>query len=502
MKAVKTIIIGLDGMDWKYLKEYKSSFPNLWNLIKSGCSAKLDSVQPPVSLPAWRSFLTGKNPGKHGIFDFTEKREDSYKIQLTDVNKTTDFFFKQFSDNNLKTIVINVPSTYPPIKIPNTTIVSGMLTPTLESGFTYPVDIGEEIKEQYNYRIDPLNANETNNQIEFIKDIKKVLEIRLKTFDFLIKNKEWNLFIGVVTATDRLFHHFIHYIDESHSEHIKSTDKKDKLIKEEIRAIFELIDNFIGRLNSNEHNLFIISDHGFGPLHKTVYINQYFKEKGYLILKSDRNVIKKISNLFGFDIKKTLELIKKLHLNFLFKIVPKDLQKSIAKSFYDSLDDIDWSKTKVYSFGNFGRIFYNLKGRDKEGVIEDEDKFFEKIKKDLFELRDGKIQVITNVKKAKDVYQGPFINQAPDIIFDFHDGKYVTSPNYTFGSKKVIDKKLDEMKGCHRQKGIFIASGPDIKKDLRLEERSIMDVVPTVLSLFGLPISEDLDGVVIKHIIK
>ena len=85
MKTPKVMIVGLDAATWDLAKPWvaEGHMPNLARLMSEGTSGKFQSVLPPITPPAWTSFTTGKNPGKHGIFHFMETKPDSYALSYT-----------------------------------------------------------------------------------------------------------------------------------------------------------------------------------------------------------------------------------------------------------------------------------------------------------------------------------------------------------------------------------------------------------------------------------
>ena len=133
MKNVRKVIcIGLDGATFDLIRPWlsKGKLPNIGRIIKDGVWGELESVIPPVSAPAWTSFMTGKNPGKHGIFGFKKEKQGTYEELF--VNRKlikSETLWKCLSDVGKKVIVINVPLTYPPEEI-NGYLMSGMDTPS------------------------------------------------------------------------------------------------------------------------------------------------------------------------------------------------------------------------------------------------------------------------------------------------------------------------------------------------------------------------------------
>ena len=221
------------------------------------------SVIPSISAPAWVSFMTGKNPGKHGIFDFVTYSENTYfeneKHPLVSSHNIKDkTLWEIFSEKGKKVGVINVPITYPPRKV-NGFLISGYLTPPSAETYTYPKELKEAIK---NYKVEISQLNDVcklgkNFPIkrliemksdEVLKELYEVTEIRAATTVRLME--EWDIdFLAVVfRGTDNIQHYF--------------WDKKDILL-EYYKKIDEIVGRIINQAGKNV-NIFIISDHGFG----------------------------------------------------------------------------------------------------------------------------------------------------------------------------------------------------------------------------------------------
>jgi len=271
MKNRKVIIIGLDGATFDLIAPWanEGKLPNFKKLMKKGTWGELESTIPHVTPPAWTSMTTGKNPAKHGIFEFMgmERTNDEWEFRLyTSRNKKTKEIWNYLG--NKKSIVINLPLTYPPYKI-NGLMVTGMLTPDTDSNFTYPKELKKEILKLFpSYKIE-LNWSEYKGKKQkFLKDLYKMTDERIKLFWYFLK-MDWQFFFFVFIGTDRI-------------QHIIWDDN-------ELLKYYMYLDEFLGELMKKIKNedtyLFLVSDHGFSKVKKEVYINTFFVQEGYLSLK-------------------------------------------------------------------------------------------------------------------------------------------------------------------------------------------------------------------------
>ena len=123
------LVIGIDGGTFDLIRPWAEAgdLPNLARLMAEGVHGPLESTLPPVTAPAWSTFATGKNPGKHGVFDFILPMGGRYDlVNATSIHAPT--LWQIISEAGLKCGVMNVPVTYPPAPI-NGFVIGGMLSP-------------------------------------------------------------------------------------------------------------------------------------------------------------------------------------------------------------------------------------------------------------------------------------------------------------------------------------------------------------------------------------
>ena len=295
----KVLVIGLDGGTPNLLFPFakKGLLKNLQKIITSGSSGILTSTIPPVTCPAWVSSVTGVNPGKHGIHDFflsvnIEKRKIEY---ANSKKRRVKAIWNILSDAGKKVVIVNVPVTYPPEKV-NGVIVSGMLTPSINSDFVYPkkakddllnlnykIDIGETMLEQI--------TSFKKSQIGMLSKLKELLNLRLKTALFLMEQYDWDLFMIVFVVIYRLQHLYWKNIDP---EHISYNSQESKTIFPHITSIYKELDNAIGKLTEQagkNTNIIIYSDHGFRSLNTYYFLNNVLQKESFLKIKDKPNFI-------------------------------------------------------------------------------------------------------------------------------------------------------------------------------------------------------------------
>jgi predicted AlkP superfamily phosphohydrolase/phosphomutase len=505
----KVLVIGLDGATFDIILPWvkEGKLPNFKKLINEGSYGNSTSTLPTVSPVAWTSFATGVNPGKHGIFGFLTDYESNPVIR-TDVKSKS--FWEIASENGKRVITMNVPMTYPPEEI-NGTMISGYESPEGEI-FTYPANLTQELINK-GYQIEALNASfKSGNEDEFLKSLYYTEGKREEIALDLMKKEKWDIFIIVFTETDRMQHYFWNYMED-----------KDPKYGDEILKFYQKIDKTIGNFlnqTDNNTNVIIMSDHGFGPLKGEIYLNTYFMNNGMLNFKSpltywliklgltQQSLASRFEQLQKTPIVRFINFVLekfglKTRLGTTSPVALDSIDLSgltnIGKIFpYLTYDYINFSKTKIYAENFGGGIYLNVKGRDSLGMINQEDykKIVLETMKDLSELKNSKGEkLFENVYAREDLYNGPYVDNAPDIIVESESNGYDTVG--WLGYNTLISSN-DIKSGNHRKNGMIILWGKNFSRGI-IENASIIDIAPTILKVIDLKIPEDMDG---KPLIK
>lgn len=512
-------MVGLDGATFDLIKPWvkEGSLPNLARIMEQGSYGNLMSVIPPLTTPAWASFITGKNPGKHGVFDFAERIDGSYDIRwVTSLSRRGRSLWKIISSHGGEIGVINIPNNYP-LEDVNGFMVAWMDAPDSKN-FTYPPKLADQIKDEIgDYIITILDWKENEDLSRFRENLHRMIENRTKTILYLMENKPWDFFAVLFSATDIVQHCFWSFMDPSHPEY-----NPDEAMRfgNTIKEVYRHIDTVLGKIESKldeNTTLVLMSDHGAGPLRGVVHLNKWFEEEGLLKFKKESpigfNKKGSIASFFGRRIIRGC-------LSFLKKHLSQDMRSSLKKAFPGMRDKVegilfsslfDWTKTRAYSLGSYGNIYINLKGREPDGIVEPGAEYEElrnKIIARLLELKDpatGK-QVVKKVYRREEIYHGEFLSKAADLVVVWSDEGYHSVQR--FGSKEdsVFSNRLNlhltniRYTGHHRLNGIFAIKGRGVKQGIEIDGASIIDLAPTILYVLGLPVPNDMDGRVLKEV--
>ncbi|MFQ6119999.1 MAG: alkaline phosphatase family protein [Methanosarcinales archaeon] len=495
---MKVLVIGLDGATWDLIRPWAENgiLPNLNFLRKNGVYGNLTSTIPPVTVPAWISFVTGKNPGKIGCYDFLTPRKSLNNLRpITSKDIHGKTFYEILDENGKKCIILNLPGTYPP-RIKEIVITSLL---TQGDNFIFPPELIHEIPQLKNWRLVSDRSLYVNGKIiEYINDFIQLEKTRFEGAKELLKKKPWDFFFLLFNGTDAL----------QHIMYDKIKEKKGDVVK-----LYKEIDEYIGWFINNvpkDTNILVISDHGFRVYKKTFFINGWLRKEGYLKIKgrvksrtirhrsemeTENAISKRINIKLPIFLLNYYTWIYPVYAK-LRKILPIELRTDVAQP--DSNSSIAYCTSDPAS--NFGYIYINDKKRFIDGIVSEKnyetyrDEIINKLKK----LKDPKTSetVIKKVWKKEEIYFGSKLTTAPDIILEANEKYYVTySPPIT----KYFDDRIVHNK--HTRNGIFIAFGLDLKKGYNLDIK-IYDLAPTILFMFDIPIPKDMDGRVLKEIFK
>lgn len=489
----KVMVIGLDGATFKVLSPMisKGKMPNLAELVKTGASGELRSVLPPNSMAAWASFMTGKNPGKHSIYGFRiPDPNDFYRQRVVHSRyMRSETLWSYLSHKKKKVGVINVPLTYPPQPV-NGFMISGMLTPSANSTFTYPKELGRELSQKIGDYYTNLSWGQYKGRVrDLIEDVMEMTIKRKEAILFLLDAYQPDFCIAVFIGPDRVQHCLWRYLDDTHPEFsFAESEKYMPLIDEYFSMLDDAIGEIRAKLDENT-TLMLISDHGFQSAHKQFDVNDWLRSHNLLKFRRGRA--------------RTLELLQILNIPSFKSLKPRALSNlSARKKIFSAQNTISWKNTKAYCAGDQQvGIRVNLRGREPEGVVnegEENQKLVDFMKQALLNTRDPENNdpVIRGVFRRHEYFQGPFSDQAPDLVFHTHQN-YAISPY-----KKRLFELTDWASGDHSLEGIFIANGKSIRKGKQCFGAEIVDLFPTILHIFEIDIPIDIDGKVLKEIFK
>ncbi len=523
---MRVYVLGLDGATFDLIGPWvsKGELPNMKRLMDEGAYGSLMSALPAHSAPSWSSFITGKNPGKHGIFDFSEHVDGSYEVKFVNASRRQGMSIWAIASRyDKKVAVVNVPMTFPPEKV-NGIMISGMDAPGIDSNFTYPTTLSGELKRIIgDYSLEAglwsyINKGEINLAIE---KQHETIDKRFEVTKYLMNNYPWDLFVSVFTATDRVQHAFWKYMDPRHPSYKLEEAKK---YGDAILNVYRKMDHIVGYLLdhlSEDTVLFIMSDHGAGLCsNKTLYLNNWLCKEGLLEYKDFRP---QQGSGNSQRLKRLLytKLLGGLPRDF-WKALPRETRDQVRKRFpvvFNKMASqfffsrINMDETKAYAEESKNFIWVNLKGREARGTVRPGREYEEVRERIIHGLLGEKDPgsgepVVDNVLRREDIYHGDNFEKAPDLVVTFKDLGYVPRPSYTVAPDVVLKTiprlELEQSESNtranarHLPNGILLMRGKGIRPGRKIDGAQIMDLAPTILYTMGLPVPTDMDGKVLE----
>ncbi|KPK78924.1 MAG: hypothetical protein AMJ81_14350 [Phycisphaerae bacterium SM23_33] len=383
----RLVVLSLDGVPHGLLLRLmeQGRMPTLARLCEEhGRPRTMRSVLPTVSCVAWTCYATGRNPGKHGIFGFVDRRTGTYELGFPNAaNVRGPNLWEILSGHGKKVFGMNVPGTYPPRPV-NGILIGGFLAPSL-SKVAYPAEVGGYL-EGIGYRIDSDAALARQSKEKMLEDLDVTLSRRAEAILHFLQQDRWDFFHAHIMGTDRINHFLLRQVAEGHPR-----------LAPAFYDYYGRVDAVAARLLEeigSDRPLMIISDHGFCPIRYEVQLSRYLVEAGWTV------PTERVTGPLSIDPARSKA----------FCLIP-------------------------------GRIYVNVRGREAAGCVAPQEyqHVRQEIADDLLALRDPQGRpVIRAVLKREQVYwpsgsQGPDASAAlalglppfgmgPDLLAIPHDG--------------------------------------------------------------------------------
>lgn len=503
------VVIGLDGGSWTALDPLLAAglMPNLARLRAAGAWGELASTLPPFTAPAWSTFMTGLNPGRHGVLSFFQQDATSYRLTEGGPLASTALlaapaFWDRLAAAGRRTGIVNVPLTYPPRPV-NGFLVSGLLTPVAADRFTYPPELAAELGPDYVVEADYLTGIMGSFDLTRLPARKRLLAdqdraetVRADACLRLLERHRPDLFLVVFASPDRISHFFWEYLDHT----APAGQPLDPQTLADVRCHFQRLDRWIGELTAAagpDATVIVMSDHGFGPAAtRWAYVNTWLVGRGLLSLHRGQ-VLGWTNPAFW-----RARLADTPLRSWLISRLPVRLRRAVRGAERPE-DAVDWSATAAYAtvlYANVAGVRVNLAGRQTAGIVPAGAEY-EAVRDQIIAAAavwrdpDTGRPVVTRADRREALYHGEHVADFPDVILELAAEYAVvagTSP------RTVTPAKPTFRTGEHRPAGVFVAHGPAIQQGAR-PAAQMADLAPTLLHLAGLPIPADLDGRVLTE---
>jgi predicted AlkP superfamily phosphohydrolase/phosphomutase len=455
----RVFVVGLDcAAPELVFDRWRDDLPNLSRLADIGLSGELESSIPAITVPAWSSMLSGRDPGEIGVYGFRNRSDHSYDKQFIATNSYVHLprIWDHLTAAGKSSVVIGVPQTYP-VKELKGWLISGFLAPGIESAFTYPATLKDEVlRIAPDYDVD-VPQFRTEDKQWLLDQIWAMTEKRFRVVDHLLESKPWDFFMVMEIGVDRIHHGLWSYHDPLHRRYLPGNP-----FEHAIHDYYVFIDDAIGRWLSvldDDTVVLVVSDHGAKRMDGGICINEWLWRNGWLAFEEEPVS----GTLTRFD----------------------DMK-------------IDWSRTKAWGDGGYyARVYLNVQGREPAGIVSPAE--FEATRNQLGEQlaaipdQDGR-PLDTKVYRPEDIYR-QVNGVAPDLMVYFGDLLWRSVGTLGHGAVHTFDNDTGPDDCNHARNGLFILYDPQQPGEgAKVSGAQLMDVTPTLLSAFGLERPASVQG--------
>lgn len=452
-----TLILGMDGMDKQIVEQNIEEFPNLAKLSING----LESVHPPITVPAWACSFAGCNPDKLERFDFQviDFEDHEFRPVPTDPMETSGFWNYWEGEATL----VDLPGAG--VAEQEGYSIGGFMSGELS---TYPKWLSEELHSNLG-RVRVFNMSDYKSEKKRREKAYENFDIRKNVLNYMMENYGSDVYFIVYRLLDTMMHH---------------CDSEEKML-EAYKEVDRYIGDILDRMDEKD-NLFVLSDHGAVMAKQRFFVNTWLKQNGYLKQKEGHE-----NSLIDNMVLKGADIAQMLGLRDLIVELNEYIKSSTGKSFSprksEAIKTINWAETEAFSYMTgvcaYAGIWINDE-RFAGGIVEDTEEVKERLKEDLEEREE-----VRNVHFREELYDKE-VNTFPDIIIEFYE-----DTKSAFGFHPEVTTNVNTY--MHRKEGLLMLKGHDIDRDVELKGAELIDLAPTVLHLHEEKVPDHMDGKVL-----
>lgn len=511
------LVIGLDGADVDVIDGLgPTQLPAIFALRERGAWARLVSVQPPATLPNWTTFLTGVDPGRHGVFDFTTR--DGYRVEFTaGTVREAPTIAARLDAQGLACGCVGFPATWPPERLERGLFMSGWDSPVAfeaDASFVHPPSLHDEIRARFGPvrfdDVDELDAESPGWHARLPGKLADRVERKTELARWLLGRRDWDLFAFYFGESDTASHHLWALHDPASPRHRKGHP-------DALAMVYRALDRAVARLVAeagDDVEVTLVSDHGSGGSGTTVlYLNRLLEEAGFLAFGSSSRgrAIAKAKDL-------ALTTLGPRSRQAVFTLAGRLLPGLVESQ--ARFGGIDWARTRAFSdeLNYFPAIHFNLRGREPGGVVAPTEvaELRAELEEVLYALRDPftGAPVVRTVWSREELFEGPHVDRAPDLLLDLHlDRGYSynlmptggappgTGPWRRLGPDEHLGRKGRSLPGSHRPRGLYVAAGPSVRPVGQVQAR-MADATATLLARMGVAPSPEMSGRVLREAVR
>ncbi|MEE2704253.1 MAG: alkaline phosphatase family protein [Myxococcota bacterium] len=484
------LVLALDALDPDLFDRFRAEerLPVLSRLAERGRLERLRSTFPPVSLPAWSTFLTGVGPGRHGLFDFTRLEAGRVHFQNA-ADRTTPTLLDLLDRAGVRCASIGVPSTYPAAQLAHGAVLSGFDSPLVgrpDARAMHPLELWQAL------RLDGIDLKTSelpegrkgrNWHPRARREILASIERRVAQTLGLLARRNFDLMLVHFQAADTAGHHFTRFFDADSPRYDSRYPDRARVIPE----VYSALDRAVGRLWSacgDDASLVVVSDHGMGPASDcVVYLNRWLEQQQLLVTRR-------------VPLNRALEGLRRASLRWL----PRELQASLFRRLRDSLVPRLESRLRLHHVDRAASAAFSEESSTLPGVwVEDpsrEDEIFARLQR---------WDAVRRVYRRRELYSGPECERAPQLLLELRHSLVRTPSGYRGPAVRRLDpaefdgERGTGLNGVHRPEGVLLisANGEPVE---RTRTPWIGDLAPSLLAALGVAIPSWMEGTPLEEL--
>jgi predicted AlkP superfamily phosphohydrolase/phosphomutase len=513
--SARALVIGLDGADLELVFALgRTRLPNLFALMERGVFAHQQSVMPPATLPNWTTFLTGVNPGVHGVFDFTLRKGYSVQFRAGTVRETPTWIAR-LDRLGMRCACVGFPATWPPERLQHGVFVSGWDAPVAfeaDRSFVWPPALHDTLMRRFSALrfddVDQFRADAPGWHAALGARLADKVHERTELASFLLAMRRWDVFAFYFGESDTASHYLWSLYDEGSPRRPAQVSDEEQT---GLPRVYQALDRAVGRLVAEagpEAEISVVSDHGFGGASdKVVYLNRALAAVGLLKFKPRPAKSAAASRLKRFAFEHFSPRLRDRLFRMAGAALPSWLESRAR------FGNLDMRHTHAFSdeLNYFPAVFLNIQGREPRGTIApcDVPAMTKRVSEALLSLRDpftGR-PIVSRVTPREELFSGPCLERAPDLLLELRLDRgysYNLMPSAGSRGSEVVERLLPQdylgkkgrsLPGSHRARGLFVAAGPKVAGRGQLEA-SIADASASVLARLGVAPPEHAMGCV------
>lgn len=499
MTAPALTVVGLDAATFDVVDPLVElgELPAIARLLDGSARGPMRSTTHPLTPLAWTTMTTGVNAGVHGVWDFTERDESGHHLRLVNGSfRRAPTVWDVLSARGRRVGIVNVPFTWPASEV-NGFLLSGLDASARDDDAVYPAELAVELRRRFGaHDLDHAFPLDSSGRID-LELVRRAVESRCAAVAWLVERFEPELLFTVFMAAD-------------HIHHLAWPEWEERGPESRVADVYRILDDAVAslvELAGDGGNVLLVSDHGGGSLKGVVNLNAWLAREGFLAYAENVGDVRTEEG--------RRRLVHRLYS--LERALPESLRSRLRRGLPGVRDwalrlreysVVDWERTRAFSYGTFGNVVVNLRGREEHGIVDPDeyDSVRDAIVERLLELRgpDGE-RIVAAVHRREDLFAGPCLELLPDLVVEFDDYAWLGKGALTYRTEEIWDEisiaddSPESYVGSHRHDGVFALRGP-AARPVELSA-AIEDVAPTILYLLGEAIPPELEGRVLVEAI-